>query len=195
MPVYRMTMRWQGFSGAPGFTNLYFNFLGDPTQADIDATGVNVKAFFEGVKTFIPSTVTVSYPGIMDRLTTGTGDLEAEINMAVQTATTGTGVGNFSSAVGACVNWTTVAIVRGRRVRGRTFLVPLVSGAFQTDGTLGDTARTTMLAAANAFVAEPDGLNLAVWSRPTVAGNDGQSGEVVAASITDKTAVLRSRRD
>lgn len=201
MSVLRYTMVWQGFSGAPGYTSLHFITAegqppGEaPPQADMDAIGPKVKTFFTAINNYLPGGVTISYPGTLDELDTATGELLDTHNVPVQTVTSGGGSGSYSAAVGACVSWHATGIVNGRRLRGRTFLVPLTVAAFATDGTLSDTARTAIQSAATALGDSTSGLDLCVWHRPTAAGNDGAAGTVVAATVKDKTAVLRSRRD
>lgn len=195
MPVYKYGMTWQGFSGAPGYMNWFFSFPGDPDQDQVNAAAIKSKTFVQNFAAYLPTGVSVAYPGIIERLTTGTGELEAEINVPVQTATVGTGGGNWSAAVGMCVNWRSGAIVNGRRLRGRTFFVPLSTSAYDTAGTLNDTVRTNILSAANTFITPDTNLQFAIWHRPSPGGSDGSSGAVVATSITDKTAVLKSRRD
>lgn len=194
MPILRMTMVWQGFAGAPGYTNLHFLNPDTPTQVALDETAVKVKTWLQTIAPYLPSTAAIGYPGTMDMLDTATGDLLDVFNIPVQAATQGASGSAYSAAVGACVNWQAVGIVNGRRLRGRTFLVPL-AGAFAPDGTLDNSFRTTLLTASNTFANSTSGLDISVWHRPSPGGSDGAAGQVTAATITDKTAVLRSRRD
>ena len=48
----------------------------------------------------------------------------------------GSGQGGFAAGVGARVVWETGAVRNGRRVRGSTFVVPIWSSAYETNGTL-----------------------------------------------------------
>lgn len=187
-------MVWNGFAGAPGYTNLHFLHPDTPSQADLDATAVKVKTFLQTIAPYLPSTASISYPGTMDKLDTGTGELLDVFNIPVQATTSGASGSAYSAAVGACVNWQATGIVNGRRLRGRTFLVPL-AGAFQTDGTLDTSFLSTLRTAATTFATSTSGLDISVWHRPSPGGSDGAAGEVVSATVTDKTAVLRSRRD
>ena len=188
-------MRWAGFSGAPGFTNLYFLNPEPPTLAIRNTTAGRVRTFLETCKTKLPSTVTISYPTEMEQLEIDTGALVGTLPIDTLTNTVGTLVGNFSSPTGACINWQTGLIVNGRRLRGRTFLVPLGGAAYQNDGTLNDGDRTAMATAATTLCSYQDNLVLAIWHRPSPGGSDGVAAQVSSASVTDKAAVLRSRRD
>lgn len=189
-------MRWTGFSGAPGYTNLHFqNPEADPSLAVRDAAAGRIRTFFQAFVNYIPAGVTIAYPTAFERFNTGTGVLEGENAFTPLSNSTGAATGNYSSATGACVNWRTGLIVNGRRLRGRTFMVPLGAIGFGTDGTLSDSARTAMLTAATTLI-DPTitDLVLAVWHKP-IAGAGGESAQVSGTSITDKSAVLRSRRD
>ena len=188
-------MQWNGFTGAPGYTNLYFLNPEEPTLAIRDTTAGRVKTFFEQIKVALPSTVTIVFPNEMEELDTATGELLQTLPITTIANTVGNLVGTFASPAGACVNWSTSQIVNGRRLRGRTFLVPLGGASFQTDGTLKDTDRTAIINSANALCGFQDNLVLAIWHRPTLGGSDGVAAQVASASVTDKAAVLRSRRD
>lgn len=195
MPLFRFTMRWNGFSGAPGYTNLYLLNPEVPTQAVLDAAGVRIRNFLATLGTSMPAGVSITFPNEVDQFNTTTGELEGTLPTASQNAVTGVPSGNYSSAVGMCVNWTTTQIVGGRRLRGRTFLVPLAAAAYGPDGTLSDTVRTTVLTAANTFISEQNNLVMAIWAKPNPSRPEGVSAQVTSVSINDKTAVLRSRRD
>lgn len=201
MSIIRLGLTWQGFSGAPGYTNLHFITAegqppGEaPPQADLDAIPVKVRTFFNAIAIYLPSGVSVGFPGLVDEFDTATGELLDTHNVPVSAVVNGSSSGNYSSAAGACVNWHATGIVNGRRLRGRTFLVPLGATALGNDGTLNDTARTNIQAAATVLADSTSGLDLAVWHRPTPAGNDGAAGTVASATVKDKTAILRSRRD
>ena len=188
-------MRWSGFSGAPGYTNLYFLNPEVPTLAIRNTTAGRVRTFFDTIKSYLPSAVTITFPTEMEELDTATGDLEGTLPIDTLTNVVGTVPGAFSSPTGACVSWSTGQIVNGRRLRGRTFLIPLGQTSYQTDGTLLDAVRTGIVAAGTTLSSFQDNLVLAIWHRPAPGGSDGVAAQVGSASVTDKAAVLRSRRD
>jgi hypothetical protein len=93
--------------------------------------------------------------------------------------------------------------VNGRRVVGRTYLVPLGNTpVFQTDGTLNDTFR-------NAVIANGNSLNNGSPQHVVYYNRGGPSDPpkptdkphtfgwqtVTACTVPDKAGVLRSRRD
>lgn len=196
--VFRATITWTGFTGSPGYTNFHFiNPEENPSFAVVDEVGARCRTFFEAIKGLLPGSVRIDYPNKLERLSTATGQLEAEFTMTQPAQTAGTGLTNFSSATGACVSWRTIAFVNGRRVQGRTFIVPIASGSLDTDGTLNNTSRTTLANAAATFI-DPAGTDmpLCVWRKPTTpGGSDGQAFDVSTSSVRDRTAILRSRRD
>jgi len=195
MPLYRMKMTWTGFVGSPGYTNLYFLNPEEPTLAIRDTTAGRVRTFFQGLTSYLSNQVNIAYPSEMEHVDTATGDLLDIQPLTGQANTVGTQTAGFSAAVGACVTWNTEQIVNGRRLRGRTFLVPLASAAYQTDGTLIDTTRTSINTAASALCNYNDNLVLSIWHRPSTGGSDGVAAEASSASVRDRTAVLRSRRN
>lgn len=190
-------MRWDGFSGAPGYTNLHFLLADTPTGTQLSETSAKVRTFFDAWKTLLPNIVQIGFPSEIEQFDTASGELEGSFAITAGATVQGTGGSAvFSSVVGACVNWKTDAVVNGRKLRGRTFMVPLQSlPSFDTTGSLGVAALITMRAAATALVNDTSGMPFVVWHRPSPGGTDGASGTVVAATVNDMTAVLRSRRD
>jgi hypothetical protein len=58
------------------------------------------------------------------------------------------------------------------------------------------TALTTFQTAASALATPANNIHLGVWSRPSAQGaSDGDWFPTVSASVPDKVAILRSRRD
>lgn len=197
MNMNRMTMTWSGFSGAPGYTNFHFSAALTPTPTELSETAAKVRTFFDSWKGWLPNAVTVNFPSELEEFSTTTGELVDTHAFTAPASVTGIGGSAvFSSAVGACVNWKTNTVVNGRKLRGRTFMVPLQSlPSFDTDGTLNPSARLTMLTACTNFMNNATGLPFFIWHRPTPGASDGAAGSVTATTINDKTAVLRSRRD
>jgi hypothetical protein len=111
----------------------------------------------------------------------------------------------YAGGTGGVVNWLTGAVVNGRKVRGRTFLVPLMSNGFSNDGTLTSGCVSTLTAAGNAALGTT-GCNMTVWSKiwdkkptsPPAAVPPKQIGgslaRVTSVLVPDRAAQLRSRR-
>ena len=193
MPIAQVTLLWQGFTGAPGYTTL--NFLMDafsPTEGLEVATAANT--FADAVSGFISDGTSITVDTEIKWFDVVTGTL-IDIS-AVDPAfapNTGSSGAIGPAPVGACISWGTDAVVDGRRQRGRSFLVPLAAAAYQNNGTLTDLAVTNLTAAGVDLMADSDN-RLCVWHRP-VGGAGGAATTVLTARVTDKAAVLRSRRD
>lgn len=188
--LHRVVISWQGAQiKGNAVTVLHFDGSVNPAPPSAGAIG-GVFGPFMGQ---FPTGVTVTFPGSGDSIEDTTGELIGTWSSGANVQTTGGGVATAPAGVGACVTWKTGGIIDGRRLRGRTFLVPLCTGAYQSDGTLSDTT----YAALNTFAAAMMAVGpLAVWHRPsTPGGSDGNSYGVTSYIAKDKVAYLSSRRD
>lgn len=187
MPLNRVRVAWSNFPGAPGVSTHYFS----TTQTDMTA----LRTFYNTIKDLFPNGLTTSVPN--------SGDVIQESDGQIIGTWTGTGGGTNVSAVasaaysgpsGAIVRWITPGIVAGRRVVGRTYLVPLERNQYDTSGSLASTTITTIQNAAQAMLASyADGFK--VWSRPGVSPpRVGSFHTALAALVPDLAAVRRSRR-
>jgi hypothetical protein len=93
--------------------------------------------------------------------------------------------------VGAVTKWVTGAVHGTRRLTGRTFIVPLGGGSYDSTGTLASSALSQIRSAATALVAQQD---FGVWGRP-VGGVNGLFSNALASNVRDHVAWLSSRRD
>lgn len=201
--ILRVTSEWSGFPGGPGFTNLHFrDFAGsdgdglDPTPADAQSAASKVRSFWEAIQAQLPSTVRVTVKPEVDVLDVATGDLVDSFQTNVLDPTQGDAVGAYTAAAGAVINWRTNGIRNGRRVRGRTFLVPLTFSSFGADGALNANTRTLITDAAAALSASNGSPDLGVYARPTTKdGTDGAWFVVSSSSVPSMSAMLTSRRD
>ena len=196
--ILRVKTTWSGFVGGPGYTNLYFrDFTEGPTdQGMADGAVAKVAAFNTVLKDYLCSGVTLTIDPMVDRLEETTGELVGFFTTAPGVAKVGGDTGNQAAGVGACISWTTGGVRNGRRIRGRTFLVPIATNYYATDGSLSTTFLTALRAAAITLSGSVGSGDLGVWSRPSGPGaSDGVWYVVTASSIRDKVAVLTSRRD
>jgi len=197
--VWRVNATWQGFQGAPGYSKFSFFALTDATK--INAAGAAVRTFFDAIKTQLVPGSTIQVSANIPVHDMATGLLIREDVMGTPPAlvtSTATGGTVYNGGVGAYVTWNTAGIFNGHRVRGRTYLVPLVT-TDSADGTLSTGTSTLLLNAANALIASQTGV-FCVWSRQFTPGPPpqqigGATSSVTSASIPDKTGILRSRRD
>ena len=201
--MYQIRSNWTGFSGAPGFTNMYFETT-DPLAAGAATATQNVATFWNSVKSVLPADVTVVCDSEVNTIDDINGQLQDSLAVTGGGAV-GSGAGVYSAPTGAVVDWSTGAIYEGHRVVGRTFLVPLVGSVYETNGTLTTAAINTINAAASALRLAA-GPVFGVWSRPfhgapavgtkpARPAHNGRFFRATSNSVPDRAAVLRSRRD
>lgn len=193
--MFKIESVWTGFPGANGYTNLYFE-TSDPLQDGLDSAVQNVKDLWEDLKGLFPPDVTITVTPTVELIEDIDGELVGFMAAtSPPAATTGTLSGTYAAPVGGCINWLTESIQAGRRVRGRTFLVPFGGGAFQADGSLNNTFATAIGAAAESF-RTATGPTFGVWARPrTTPSLAGKFCAATSSRVPDKAVVLRSRRD
>lgn len=183
----RINVAWQNWPGAPGVTTFFR--IGQASQTDVDG----IRAFFNAFANLLPTALTINVPGQGDVIDDATGNIiSAWAVGTTPTTVTGTGGGAYAGNAGACVHWLTTTIVNNRRVRGRSFLVPLIASAYDTSGSLATATITTLTTAANGLLAAMN-PNQAVWHRPTKFAQ-GSSAAVNGMRVPDLAVSLRSRR-
>lgn len=185
--VARISVSWQGWPGAPGVSQFYAST--SSLQATVDA----LRAFFQAQNTLIPTGLTITVPGSGDTLDDATGNLVGTWSVTTPPViVTGSGAGAYAGNAGAVVHWLTAAVINGRRLRGRTFMVPLVASAYDTSGSISTAALATITGAANTLLSATLGF-LLVWHRP-VPPAAGSTAAYNAVRVPDLAVSLRSRR-
>lgn len=192
----RVRVTWAGLAGGPGVSTHFFDTSATPPLAQI-------RAAYAGLSNLIPNQVTIQVQNAGDQIDAATGKIVGDWAGTAVAAVTSASSGSFSPACGAVVDWRSSVIVNNRRLRGRTFIVPLLSVAFSTAGQLTPAALTTLQTFATGLM-PGTGPAMQLWARPVAAtkGNPtpkaprpGSSSIVVSNSIPNMTAILRSRRD
>lgn len=193
MSILQVTVLWSGFTGAPGYTNLYFRNSGLVQTAVNNAVDA-VFNLLEDVAPYEGNDVTWTISSEVKEVDETTGDLIA-LHSPSSTPTPVVGAMNDLGPIpaGLCVSWGTNGVHDGRRVRGRTFFVPLGFLAWEGDGTPASGTMTAFRAAATAFK-DDSGSEFVIWARPAP-GVPGAAYEVVSATVRDRAAILTSRRD
>jgi hypothetical protein len=196
--VSTVTAVWAGFTGSPGYSR--FNFFELADAASCNAAGAAVKTFFQSLTASLLTGWTIAVQSTVQHKDVATGALTGETTMTtVPNATNGVAVAStpYAGGSGAVADWVTGAFWNGRKVRGRTFLVPLL-GVYSNDGTVSTSFINATVAAGNALIADPT-TTLAIWakkfddSKPpkqTAGGLFSVSG----CTVPDRAAQLRTRR-
>lgn len=193
-----MTARWTGFSGAPGYSNFFFSsgfldggLLGDEAQMLAE----RVASAFNRITILLPTSVSISIEPEVPIVASDSGEIQSFNTIEPPEAVTGQGTsGDFAGPAGAVITWRTDDLRAGRRIRGRTFLVPLRTFAYESDGTLTSDALGYLRNFADDMLGGALDGNLGVWSRP-VGGSGGVFATATGYTIPDMVAILRSRRD
>lgn len=199
--LIRSKIDWQG-GGIAGLaqTTLHHTITGD-TFGQADATDLAAKLkqmLTDSLSPALPATVTVNVDPEFSVIDIPSGQVQ---NVYAATDNTqgvaGGSSGAYSVASGGVISLNTGQFVRGRRVRGRIFCVPLGGGSYDTGGTLSQPALTALSGFGNSLIQfSGSGRLLSVYSRPSSKGaTDGHVSVVTSASVRDKVAILRSRRD
>lgn len=189
MQLCEVVVTWSGTPVVGGGVNVLY-FAGDAGVPDPAA----IRAAYDAIKTSLPPSVTIQVPGSGNTIEDTTGALvDVWAGTTPSPVTGSSGAAQSAAGVGACVNWLTGGIINGRKLRGRTFIVPLSVGSYDDQGTLETATLTRLESFATAMQASGP---LAVWHRPTTSGgSDGNSYGVIAHRVRDHVAYLGSRRD
>lgn len=187
--IIRHTAVWTGSPGLPGYTQLYQSHTtGQGTDAQVGHDAVH--DLFEALAALIPEEITVTVDPLYQIIDAVTGETTGEFVVGTPAAVTaGEYVGGWASQVGVLIEWVTGTFLNGRRLRGRTYLVPL-GATTETDGTLPATTVQTVAAAAANVVNST--IPFVVWHRP-VNSSGGSTSNITGAQGTDRAAILRSR--
>lgn len=197
--IIRVKINWTGFVGSPGYTNLHFE---SPTGAPVDQLMVEdaidiTETWLAAFRPDLPTNCLTGVDSTVEELDENHGNIEAFWTGSPVAPAAGAASGQYAAGTGVCVNWGTDGVWNGRRVRGRTFIVPLGILGYNSDGTLAPPRLTAWRAATATFIAASDEARLVVWRRPSDSPLfiNGGAYDVNSYSIGSKVAQLRSRRD
>lgn len=175
---------WATGAGGPGLSVFYSDTADDIT--------VLLGTFFNAIKASFPPVVAWTIPAAGDTIDSTTSQPNGVWSGGTAASIAGTGGATYMAGTGGMVRWLTGSILNGRKVYGRTFLLPLFNGAGDSDGSLGAGTLATLQGAATTIAAT---AKLRVVHRPTsVAAADGSAFVVSAAVVPDKIVSLRGRR-
>lgn len=189
--ISRLRVAWTGFPGAPGVSTFY--------STDAAKMRTDVIALFSAILGPLPADVHLSVPSQGDIVDVDTGVIVGGWSDGAETLFQGASQEVYAAPVGAVILWSTSAFTGGRRLKGRTFIVPLASGAFFQDGSLGAAVSAILNDAAAAYAASGAGTHV-IYRRPkhpTLSDPRtwlGSTGPIIGGTVPDMAAVLTSRR-
>jgi hypothetical protein len=193
MRLHRVVVSWAG----PSVTGLAVNVLHFDATEQAAPPVAAIRTAYQAMAGQLPSAVTVTVPPSGETIDDSDGTLTGVWSATAPAVVTGGVVPQAAAGVGACVTWNTGGIVAGtkgpRRLRGRTFLVPLANACYDADGTLTAPAVTALNNFGTSLIAAG---GFGIWHRPTsAAAANGTSSSVLSHKLRDKVAYLSSRRD
>lgn len=171
------------------------------SNSDPSAFNTALRAFFLTVGAFQPIGTVYGFEGGGDTIDETTGVINGSWSMTAPAAVNVGVNAAYAGGVGTRVVWATSGITNGRRVKGSTYIVPLLTSQYDVNGAIADASLGTMVTAANTLRAADSG-SMRVYTRPLYSGTgpgrtrvrDGKSQSVLAATVPDKVSWLRSRR-
>ena len=182
--IRRVPVTWATGVGGAGVSIFYSNEVDDATAA--------LGAFFNAIKGAFPSAVSWSIPSSGDKLEATTGVLTGTWSGGTAATYSGPAAVAYAAGTGAYVRWLTNTIRDGRKFVGRTFLAPVSTGLYESNGTIETANLATLQTAANTLAASG---KIVIWGRPTAPGaSDGLFAGVTSAVVPDKVTSLKSRR-
>lgn len=183
----RVRVVWGGTGVVGGGVSTFYS-----ADSDGAPLAAQLLTYFNAIKGILPPSVNFVVDNGGATIDSDTGELNGSWSGGAGGGGTGTGAGAFAQGVGMRQVWVTTTIHRGRRVRGSTFLVPIGTSNYESDGTLTSGVVTAVQAAAAALVTAAAG-NMVIWSRP-LGVSPGATAPVTAALTPDKVSWLVSRR-
>lgn len=197
--ICRIKLRWSGLPGGIGYTMFHMRDFsaGEPTVADANAALLRITNYAENIAAYLPQKVTLQAEAEVEVLEETNGQLITVLGGTTQVIKTGAAASTvgWAAAAGAVISWSTPGVRNGRRVRGRSFIVPLATTSYDTDGTLTPAVVAGLNTAATTLRDGAGTLDLGIYARPTGPGaTDGVWYAVTGHRVPDMSAILRSRR-
>lgn len=193
MTLQRYKVGLTGWPGQPGTMTFYLS----PSVTDFSP----IRTLCSALAIQVPNGLSFVFPSSVDLFSETTGTMSSTLAITPgATVTSSVTAATYSGTSGALIRWVTGDFVRGKRVQGRNFIVPLRGAAYANDGSVSSSV-TTALQAAAATMISSFGAGLQVWARPTftdtkppVLVNNGSAHTVNSATVPNTPVVMRSRR-
>lgn len=190
--VVRYDVPWGIPNAGPSVS--VFHMSGTATQSAIQGTVAAIAAFFNAIKQYLPNEVTVGSSPTYSILNVESGQLVGTGSVDQPANVTGTGNGVWAAGSGVRVQWLTDQVANGRKIVGSMYLVPFVTNAYTSEGTVTQGCRGDVGAAA-ATLLDTAGINapLVVFTRPAPA-KQGDVNVVLRHAVPATVATLRKRK-
>lgn len=197
-----LKFEWRGLTGGNGLSQFAVEV---GTVEEMNAAAAAIRSFFGGLVTRMPDNISIHCLPEFSIHEHTTGTLVGAANLStVPAPVVGTNAGPYAEPCGASVQWTTATIMNGHWIKGRTYLVPMSSTAFNdATGGIHATVVAEIENAADAIVDHNSigtTKNIVVWGRPKKATATSPSrpaslGIITGRRVPSKAAILSTRRD
>lgn len=183
------TVRWIGGRIGQGASVFHFESIASGSAAGALATAV--RGLFDARKADFSQDITWQFDSEVLELDNA-GNLQASYPVATPAAITGSSTGAYTSGSGIVVRHNTGVILGGKRILGRTFMVPTMGATFDTNGDVSGTSIGFFNTAFTNFntACAATGANFAVWSKANTA-----TVPVLNSTTQPRPARLSSRND
>jgi hypothetical protein len=206
--IYVAKVSWSGTYGHLGVSRFAFVSAdgGVPTNTQRDGVLTAINTMLLAAAASIPADVSWVLDPIVESFDGVLGTITGELPAAGAVAPgSGTGGGAYANGVGLTIKWKTGGMFRGRRIQGRTFIVPLDGNQFGTDGRVRDDTAAAWQGFANAYITACAALAVTplVWGRPhdvkatartPAHHNPGHWAYIATAIVNSVPAILGRRR-
>lgn len=195
--IDRIRISLEGFNGGPGVATFY--------SLDGPSLLTALHDLWVAVAPSMPDDVSIVFPATGDRIDAAKGTLMGGWTGPQLDPIQGSNTNAYAAPAGALLQWGTQEVRDGSRVKGRTFLVPLSAGGYDTQGKLLLATLSNLQTAAQnmALNGQP---YFCIWHRPFAGkpatltaparpAHDGAAILVTNGTASSKVAILRSRRD
>lgn len=196
--MYRYKAFWSIPNAGPSVSTFH---LENDGASNLQAAADAIRVFFNNRAALLPNEVTVTFDSTVDVLDPSTGTLVGSQPVTSPALVTGSGTGTWAAGSGVRLDWLTDGFLAGRRVKGRTFLVPAVGGAFGTDGRVLQTQVAATNGSAGTLISAlaANSTALGIWARPFDGSSEappraGSFHVVTGASASSLAATLRGRK-
>ncbi len=198
--IATVVTEWHGATGPLAVTKMRFqrSDFGSWLAADTQNAAGVVNEFLTDLMPLFPAAVDFEVQDVCHVNDSVTGALLPDVmGTGPYTPVSGTSGAGFQAGSGLRVNWSTSTVLRGRHVRGGTYLIPAADDAFDALG-LPSAAASVLIAGECTELLSEDvthGLIFCIWSRPSIAHSYvGLAVPVTGGEMSAFPAGLRRRR-
>jgi hypothetical protein len=206
--IYVARVNWTGSYDHQGISRFAFvsSDGGVPTNTQRDGVLTAIEAMLHSGAPSLPTDLSWVIDPVIESYDGVLGTILGELPTAGAVAPdAGLGTSSFANGVGLTIKWKTGGTFHGRRIQGRTFIVPLDGYVFSTDGRVLPETAAEWQGFANTYIAAMAPLNVdpLVWGRPQdvkaskrtpAHHNPGHWATISSAIVDTRPAILGRRR-